>query len=131
MKIVILFSLLISSSYVFGGTLLECKNNATDGVYSLAIEDSGRTATLTPVVVDGSSLSESVTTLTFEEGESSPNDSSYGGVSETGTKVALNLAAGHGGGTILSLKPIKATVYYTVNRTNYLDGKAKLVCTSR
>jgi hypothetical protein len=130
MKAMILFSLLLSSSYAFAETILECKSNTNDAIYQLVIGNGDRKASISPIIADDSALSSGEANLIYMEGESSPKRRLFGGENANGNKVAVDLYIGSAS-YLLTSDTVVAKIYYSDENPDRMTGQAILNCSHR
>lgn len=70
MKNLVLAAAAVFSFNTMAGTTLVCNDQNSHSVYKLEINDSGSKMVFSPILRDSSTLSKSVATLRFNEGES-------------------------------------------------------------
>jgi hypothetical protein len=129
MKTIAALTLFLFTSLSFAGTILDCKNIFNDSTYEMRLDNRNWNLRLVPLIKDDSSLALAEADLKYIEGESSPLNTTYGGESLSGIKIALVL--NHGTETIIRKKPVVANVYFTEGNPERLDGRITLNCTLR
>jgi hypothetical protein len=130
MKKLLILSSMILSANTFAGQILDCNSKLNNNTYEMAVSDGNKKLRLTQTFADQSTLHLGESSLKFNEGESSPENTLYEGQNDNGNKIAVILYAGTT--TFISKSEvIVAKIYYTDKNPNFMSGKATLNCSLR
>jgi hypothetical protein len=118
--------LLLTAAFSFNvmaGTTLVCNDQNSHAVYKLQLTEENSTLVFSPLLKDNSTLSKSVATLTFNEGESSELYSVYAGKNLDQNAVVVELKNKE------LVRGKIAEVYVSYSKaSNKLDQKTVFLC---
>lgn len=119
--------LLLTAAFSFNvmaGTTLVCNDQNSHAVYKLQLTEENSTLVFSPLLKDSSTLSKSIVSLKFNEGESSELYSLYAGKNLDQNVVAVELKNKE----LVRGKIAEVFVSYSKNASNKVDQKTVLLC---
>lgn len=119
--------LLLTAAFSFNvmaGTTLVCNDQNSHAVYKLQLTEENSTLVFSPLLKDNSTLSKSVVSLKYNEGESSELYSLYAGKNLDQNVVSVELKNKE----LVRGKIAEVYVSYSKNASNKVDQKTVLLC---
>lgn len=119
--------LLLTTAFSFNvmaGTTLVCNDQNSHAVYKLQLTEENSTLVFSPLLKDNSTLSKSVVSLKYNEGESSELYSLYAGKNLDQNVVSVELKNKE----LIRGKIAEVYVSYSKNASNKVDQKTVLLC---
>lgn len=119
--------LLLTTAFSFNvmaGTTLVCNDQNSHAVYKLQLTEENSTLVFSPLLKDNSTLSKSVVSLKYNEGESSELYSLYAGKNLDQNVVSVELKNKE----LVRGKIAEVYVSYSKNASNKVDQKTVLLC---
>jgi hypothetical protein len=119
--------LLLAATFSFNvmaGTTLVCNDQNSHAVYKLQLPEAKSTLVFTPLLKDSSTLSSSVISLKYHEGESSEIYSLYAGNNIERNVVVVELKNKE----LIRGKIAEVYVTFSKNASNILNQKTILLC---
>lgn len=124
MKNLLFILTVICSFNLMAATTLVCNDQNSHAVYKLELAQENTALVFSPVLRDSSTLSKSVVTLKYNEGESGAVYSLYEGKNGDKNAVIVELKNKE----IVRGKIAEVYVSYTKNASNKLDQKTVFLC---
>jgi hypothetical protein len=114
----------VFSFNVMAGTTLVCNDQNSHAVYKLQLTEENSALVFSPLLKDNSTLSKSVATLRFNEGESSEIYSLYSGKNADRNVVVVELKNKE----LVRGKIAEVYVSFSKDASNKVDQKTILLC---
>ncbi len=129
-NIIIIIGLIVSFRSVASDSYLLCNDQNSHSVYELKISENLNSIKLTTLLADSSVLSSGSKTLNFEEGESTPEMSTFGGKTNSGLGIALLLDS-RKASNLKSYEILEVNVFYQKAKGDILSGNTLLLCSKK
>lgn len=120
----LLFLTAAFSFNVMAGTTLVCNDQNSHAVYKLQLTEENSSLVFSPLLKDSSTLSKSIVTLKYNEGESSDLYSQYSGKNLDKNVVSVELKNKE----LVRGKIAEVLVSYSKDASNKVDQKTVLLC---
>lgn len=126
----ILLGLFLSLQAFSAETTFLCNDQNSHAVYRLQLTEDLRTTKLTAVIADSSVLSAGTKDLRYEEGESSEQEATFGGKTNSGLSLALLFNA-HKAAELKPFEILEVSAYYQQHKGDILSGNTLFLCSKK